>query len=264
MRLLILLLTFAAFGNISAQPLANGTITKITLQSPQLNAERGIYIYLPHNYYSSNKKYPVIYMHDAQNLFDDKTAFAGEWRVDETLDSLKAQVIVVGIMHGNETRLKELTPYPNPEYGGGEADTYLDFLVHTVKPYIDTTYRVKTSRRHTYIFGSSLGGLVSYYALLKYPEVFAGAGIFSPSFWFTDDIYRLTENTKKMDAKLYFMAGDSESEQMVSDVERMINLLKQKVNCKNIKLKIIPGGKHNEALWSKQFAEAYLWLILGG
>lgn len=203
-------------------------------------------------------------MHDAQNLFDDKTAFSGEWRVDETLDSLKAQVIVVGITHGNETRLKELTPYPNPEYGGGEADTYLDFLVHTVRPYVDTTYRVKTGRRHTYIFGSSLGGLVSYYALIKYPEVFAGAGIFSPSFWFADDIYRLTENTKKMDAKLYFMAGDSESEQMVSDVERMIKLLKQKVNGKNIKLKIIPGGKHNEALWSKQFAEAYLWLIQGG
>jgi alpha-glucosidase len=263
MRLLILLLTLAMAAIMQAQPAQTSRIVTVTLNSKQLHTERNICIYLPHNYYNSNKKYPVIYMHDAQNLFDNKTAFSGEWRVDETLDSLKAQVIIVGIMHGNENRLKELTPYPNPQYGGGSADAYLDFIVNTVKPYIDTNYRVKAGRRHTFIFGSSLGGQVSYYALIKYPEVFAGAGVFSPSFWFADGIYRLTENTKKIDAKIYFMAGDSESGEMVHDVEKMVNLLKQKVKSKNIKLKIIPGGKHSEALWSKQFAEACIWLTQG-
>lgn len=109
-------------------------------------------------------------MHDGQNLFDDKTAFAGEWRVDETLDSLKAEVIIVGIESSNEKRMDELTPYQNEKYGGGKADAYLDFIVTTLKPYIDTNYRTKTGKMNTAIAGSSLGGLVSYYAILKYPK----------------------------------------------------------------------------------------------
>ena len=99
-------------------------------------------------------------MHDAQNLFDAKTSFAGEWNVDKTLDSLKAQVIVIGIEHGNEKRGDELTPFPNKKQGGGKADDYLDFIVNTLKPYVDKNYRTKTNASNTVIFGSSLGGLV--------------------------------------------------------------------------------------------------------
>lgn len=104
-------------------------------------------------------------MHDAQNLFDAKTSYSGEWNVDEKLDSLKAQVIVVGIEHGNEKRIDELTPFKNEKYGGGNANNYLEFIVKTLKPYIDKNYRTKTKAKSTILFGSSLGGLVSFMAL---------------------------------------------------------------------------------------------------
>ena len=257
----LLLLVFLIPVCVSAQSTASKNVRRVTINAPQLKAERELFIYLPQDYETSTKKYPVVYMPDAQNLFDAQTSYAGEWRVDETLDSIRAQVIVVGIAHGHDKRIEALTPYPNTEYGGGKADAYLDFLINTVKPYIDDTYRTKKCRKSTYIFGSSLGGLTSYYALLKYPDVFGGAGVFSPSFWYTDDIYELTENTKKIKGKIYFMAGGSESDSMVPDMDRMILVLKDKTKSRRLKSKVVPGGKHNEALWSREFAAAYLWLL---
>ena len=242
---------------------SQGKVTSFIIEAPQLQTSKKIWLYLPHNYETSEKKYPVIYMHDGQNLFDDKTAFAGEWRVDETLDSLKAEVIIVGIESSNEKRMDELTPFPNEKYGGGKADTYLDFIVTTLKHHIDTNYRTKTGKMNTAIAGSSLGGLVSYYAVLKYPNVFGKAAIFSPSFWFTNDIYTLTENTKKLNTKLYFLCGDSESETMVNDMNKMVDLVNDKrCSCMHLTKKVIvAGGKHNEKLWSKEFGKAYLWLF---
>ncbi len=245
-----------------AQSTASKNVSTVTINAPQLNGERRLYIYLPHDYKNSAKKYPVIYMHDAQNLFDKQTAYSGEWRVDETLDSLKAQVIVVGISHGNDKRIEDLTPYPNAKYGGGGADAYLDFVVKTVKPYIDSNYSTKKGRKHTYLFGSSLGGLVSYYALLKYPKIFAGAGVFSPSFWFTDDIYTLTEKTSKINARIYFMAGEAESESMIPKLHRIQELISRKIKNDNfVTVRTVPEGQHNEVLWSKEFMAAYLWLV---
>jgi alpha-glucosidase len=110
-------------------------------------------------------------MHDAQNLFDSKTSYAGEWNIDEKLDSINAELIVIGIEHGNDKRMDELTPLKNDKYGGGNADAYLEFIVKTLKPQIDQKYRTKTKKENTLIMGSSLGGLV-YYAILKYPQVF--------------------------------------------------------------------------------------------
>ena len=243
--------------------LSQGSVTTFSLEAPQLQTSKKIWLYLPQDYDTSKKKYPVIYMHDAQNLFDDKTAFAGEWRIDETLDSLKANVIIVGIEHGNEKRLEELTPFPNDKHGGGKADTYLDFIVNTLKPHIDLSYRSKSGKMNTAIAGSSLGGLLSYYAVLKYPNIFGKAAIFSPSFWFTNDIYTLTENTKKLNTKLYFLCGDSESETMVHDMNKMVDLVNDKrCSCMHLTKKVIVSdGKHNEKLWSNAFGKAYLWLF---
>lgn len=98
---------------------------------------------MPKNYETSQKKYPVMYMHDGQNLFYAKTSFVGEWNIDEKLDSLNAQVIIVGIEHGNDKRIEELTPYKYTKYGGGNADNYLEFMVKTLKPEIDKKYRTK-------------------------------------------------------------------------------------------------------------------------
>ncbi len=242
---------------------AQKNVSTFLLEAPKLQTTKKIWLYLPENYTQTTKKYPVLYLHDAQNLFDATTSYAGEWRIDETLDSLKAEVIIVGIEHGNEKRIDELTPYRNEKYGGGKGTQYLDFLVSQLKPYIDTHFRTKTGRYHTGIGGSSLGGLLSYYATLKYPKIFGKAMVFSPAFWINPEVYTFTEHTKTVKSKIYFMCGDSESESMVNDMERMIMALNvTRCSCLHLtKMKIIAHGKHNEKLWAKEFAKAYLWLF---
>jgi predicted alpha/beta superfamily hydrolase len=222
-------------------------------------------VYLPLNYEKSNKKYPVIYMHDAQNLFDAAASYAGEWNIDETLDSLKAKVIIIGIEHGNEKRIDELSPYKNEKYGGGNANAYLEFIVKTVKPHIDSTYRTKTNAKNTGIWGSSLGGLVSFYAALQYPEVFGKVGCFSPAFWINKkEIFQKMEDTAKFTTKIYLLCGDKEdSGAMVSDLKEMETLINSKrCECKKLnKSVIVKEGEHNEKLWRNAFAKAYLWLF---
>ena len=252
-------------GELAKQSTASKQVSTFTIESKQLGYAKKIWIYLPKNYELTKKKYPVIYMHDAQNLFDATTSFVGEWNVDEKLDSLNAQVIIVGIEHGNEKRMEELTPYKNAKYGGGNADNYLDFIVKTLKPEIDKKYRTKTNTRNTGIMGSSLGGLVSYYAILKYPEVFGKAGVFSPAFWFNrKEIIALTEKTLKLKTKIYFLCGDNEGDaDVIADLNKIDDLVSEKrCECKNLtKKKIVKGGQHNEKLWREGFVKAYLWLF---
>ena len=246
------------------QSTASKQVTTFEIDAPQLNCKKKIWVYLPKSYTSkTEKKFPVIYMHDAQNLFDSKTSYAGEWNVDETLDSLNAEIIVIGIEHGNEKRLDELTPFKNEKYGGGKGDNYLDFIVSTLKPYIDKTYKTLPNKKNTAIFGSSLGGLTSYYAVLKYPEIFGKAGVFSPSFWFSDAIFEMTKKTKKLKAKIYFMCGDNEDAQMVPDLNKIVYLV-DSIRCHCLalnKTELIKGGQHNEKLWRENFKKAYLWLF---
>ena len=150
---------------------------------PQLNRTRRIWIYLPPSYRATKIYYPVLYMHDGQNLFDNATSYSGEWGIDEYLDSIftlgKKEVIVVGIDNGLSKRMNEYNPYSFRQYGKGEGDEYVDFLVKNLKPFIDKHYRTLPGKKDTYIAGSSMGGLISLYAVLKYPAVFGGAGIFS-------------------------------------------------------------------------------------
>jgi predicted alpha/beta superfamily hydrolase len=253
-KLLLILLISISF--------AQNNIKIIELEAEGLGYHKKIWIYTPKDY-NPKKKYKVLYMHDGQNLFDAKTSYAGEWQVDETLDSIAAKTIVVGIEHGGNKRIEELTPYKNEKYGGGKADLYLEFLVKTVMPYVEKNYRVKKGKNHTSIGGSSLGGLISFYATLKYPELFGKAMVFSPAFWFNPEIFKLFENTKKYTAKVYFMCGDSEDENMEPDMRKMIHLLHEKrCSCKMLdKYEVIKGGKHNEKLWQQNFAKAYLWLF---
>jgi enterochelin esterase-like enzyme len=153
---------------------------------PQLGRTRKIWLYLPEGYAISKKKYPVLYMHDGQNIFDNFTAPYGEWGVDECLDSLvesgRQPSIVVGIENDSH-RMNEYNPCNHDEFGKGEGNEYVDFIATTLKPYIDKHYRTLSSKENTIIAGSSMGGLISYFAMLKYPNVFAKAGVFSPSIW---------------------------------------------------------------------------------
>lgn len=238
-------------------------VTHLTVFSPELNIQKKIWVYLPTDYSASSQKYPVIYMHDAQNLFDKKTSYAGEWEADETLNKMKAQVIVIGIEHGNEKRMDELTPFKNEKFGGGNGGNYINFITKTLKPKVDSLYRTKSNAKNTAIFGSSLGGLLSFYTVLKYPEVFGKAGVFSPSFWFSAEIYNLMENSEKTKAKIYFLAGDKEGENMVSDLKKMEKLLdRNRCYCLNLnKTLIVKNGEHNEKLWRENFEEAIKWLF---
>jgi predicted alpha/beta superfamily hydrolase len=242
---------------------ASKQVSSFSLESPQLHSTKKIWLYLPKNYSTSTKKYPVIYMHDAQNLFDAKTSFVGEWNIDEKLDSLNAQVIVVGI-ETTDKRTEELTPFKNLKHGGGNSDAYLDFIVNTLKPDIDTKFRTKTNARNTIMIGSSLGGLTSFYALLKYPKVFGKAGVFSPAFWFNrTELVDLMKQTKDFDAKIYFLHGDNEGDpDMIPDLNQMEYLVNTKrCECKKLNKKVlIKGGQHNEKLWRDGFVKAYLWL----
>ena len=243
---------------------ANVHIISEKFDMPQLGRQRRVWIYLPADYATSGKKYPVIYMHDGQNLFDDYTSGYGEWGIDEILDKLspKEESIIVGIDHGGEYRITEYDPY-DTKYGKGRGDDYVDFLAKTLKPYIDGHYHTKKEARNTTIAGSSMGGLISMYAILKYPDVFGNAGVFSPAFWISPEIYKYAqEKDLKKYSRIYFACGDAESESMVSDMEKMIALIRKKgISTQNTPEFVAKGAKHNEKQWNGEFPGFYEWLI---
>ena len=237
---------------------------------PQLDRYRRIWLYLPPDYDSATKEYSVLYMHDGQNLFDAATAFAGEWEVDETLNEMysdgKEVPIVVGIDNGGGERIDEYTPWANPDYGGGDGDLYAQFIVETLKPFIDENYRTKPGREFTGVMGSSLGALISHYIGIKYQDVFSKAGIFSPSYWFTGDIYNYTYETgKQHDMRFYIMGGTEETTGLLEEMNAMADTLQAAgFNADEMELKVVEGGQHHEALWQQEFARAYEWMYLEG
>ena len=236
---------------------------------PQLSRIRKVQIYLPENYSALKNKFPVLYIQDGQNVFDDSTSFAGEWGVDEFLDSSKAkQCIVVAIDNGGSKRLNEYCPFDftlnpqKPKENKGEGMKYVEFLAKTLKPFIDNNYRTLKDKKNTFITGSSMGGLISFYALLKYPKLFGGAGVFSPSVWICkDDLLRLVKTAgKKVNANIYFYCGKQEGTGMVQDMlkayEEMGAVSKSKMT-----MVIRDNGKHNEPTWRKEFPLFYEWIM---
>lgn len=230
---------------------------------PQLDRHRRIWVYLPPSYCRSKKNYPVLYMHDGQNVFDDATAYAGEWGVDEALDSLSqrhGEVIVVAVDNGGDKRLNEYSPYDNPAYGKGEGDAYVDFLVQTLMPYINKHYRTKKGGRYTYVAGSSMGGLISLYAVLKYPKKFAAAGVFSPAFWLAPQLKEFAaQQAEKVRSRIYFYGGQMESETMVPDMLAVFEALKSEAKPEMTSV-IRAEGRHNEKTWREEFPAFYKWL----
>ncbi|CAF1093320.1 unnamed protein product, partial [Didymodactylos carnosus] len=197
-----------------------------------------------------------------------------EWGIDKTLDNLFQTtssvgkgVIVVGIDNGGSERLNELTPFSNSQYGGGQADKYLEFIIQKLKPYIDTHFQTKSERQHTVILGSSSGGLVSFYAAARYSHIFGRVGVFSPSFWFSDEIYRYAGamcTLSDINPKLYFVCGGKESASTIPDMEKMIQLFidnKKYTIDKNIKSVVKNDGEHSEWFWKREFVGAIQWLF---
>jgi predicted alpha/beta superfamily hydrolase len=244
---------------------ANVRILDTAFFMPQLNRHRRVWIYLPPGYASSRNKYPVLYMHDGQNIFDAFTSAYGEWGVDEALDTLGArykEMIVVGIDNSSTKRMNEYAPYDMERFGKGEGDAYVDFLAKTLKPYIDRHYRTLKKAEHTFVAGSSMGGLISFYAILKYPKIFGGAGVFSPAFWVAPQIKNIDpKKAKKVKGKIYFYAGQLEGEQMVPDMLLVFDRMRlySKADMTSV---IRAEGRHNEATWRKEFPLVYKWIVL--
>jgi predicted alpha/beta superfamily hydrolase len=251
----------------TAQP--NVQILDTAFFMSPLNRTRRIWLYLPPDYATGTKRYPVIYMHDGQNLFDQSTSFSGEWEIDETLNHLQKEgdygAIVVGIDNGARKRLDEYSPWANKAYGGGEGDEYIDFIRDNLKPFIDQKFRTKSTPEYTCLWGSSMGGLISTYGVLKYPETFGKAGVFSPSYWFSFDSLTQTITTKTSNLeriKIIHVAGEKEGANMKVFIHRVNDALTtQKIPVSNLKVKIDTDGTHTEGYWKREFAEAYKWLF---
>lgn len=236
---------------------------------PQLNRSRRIWLYLPPDYFSTNKNYPVIYMHDGQNLFDNATSFSGEWQVDETLNNLHQNgdygAIVVGIDNGGSHRINEYGPWVNSQYGGGQGNLYMDFIVETLKPYIDANFRTLPQAPFTAMIGSSLGALISTYGQVKFAQTFSKVGSFSPAYWFNiSELTSFIQNTTMnlSGSRYYFVAGQNESSTMVSNINTIRNALQSKgLTSGNTLVKIDSYGTHSESYWRGEFGAAYQWLF---
>jgi alpha-glucosidase len=257
---------------LNAQSSASGNVhipdDSIFIGSLQRN--RLIRIYLPPDYHSSNRRYPVLYMHDGQNLFDSLTAYAGEWRVDESLDSIFIRknlgLIIVGIDNGGVRRMHEYAPWVNETYHDpqeAEGKEYVQFIVEQLKPYVDKTYRTLSESRHTGIMGSSMGGLIAHYAIITYPETFGKAGIFSPSYWFNPEIYNATSQLKKLPVrKIYILQGGNEFEGMPELTQKMVNTLKSVgLSGSKLRYEMDEAGTHSESFWATYFPEAVRFLF---
>lgn len=237
------------------------------LRMPGFDAARTLRIYLPPGYARGEDRYPVIYMFDGQNLFDDATSYVGEWGVDEAMDALARdaglQAIVVGVDHGNALRIHELIPYWNLRFVPNRGAAFVDDLVQVVKPFVDANYRTLPDRANTTIAGSSLGGLSADYAIHQYPQVFSGAGVFSPSYWVSDEPF---ENARKAPlpagSRVYLFMGGKEGDEAVANVARMAAILHaQPGGADSVELHIEPDAEHNEAAWRKEFPRAMRWLF---
>jgi metallo-beta-lactamase class B len=237
---------------------------------PQLGRSRRVWIYLPSGYARSTRRYPVLYMHDGQNVFDAATSFAGEWGVDEALDSLRARAIVVAVDNGGASRLSEYNPWKaaNPSLGGGDGDRYLDFLVTTLKPSIDERFRTLRDPAHTGIMGSSMGGLISLYAALKRPDVFGRAAVFSCACWIARPfVYELARGAGKprRGARILFVAGELETAdgEVARDQREMVDTLVAAgwQRGVDVRSRIVADGRHSEWFWRREFPAAFVWLF---
>lgn len=233
---------------------------------PELTAAetRKAYVYLPESYnYDSSKRYPVLYMFDGHNVFFDSHATYGKsWGMKEYMDHTETPLIIAAIEcnHSpNNGRLEEYSPFSfrDPRFGKvtGRGKTTMEWLVHTFKNEIDKRFPTLPDRKHTYIAGSSMGGLMSLYAVLEYNRIFSRAAALSPSLWVdTTKITHLIQHANiHPDTVVYMDYGSREMNShlnMWQQFEKTASLLLRRrvmLDCR-----IVPGGSHCEASWEKQ------------
>jgi predicted alpha/beta superfamily hydrolase len=237
------------------------------VHSPELDNSRDILVYRPASYDKGTGRYPVIYMHDGQNLFDPETAFAGEWGVDRAIAHAPRKArraLIVAIPNRGAERLDEYSPFVDPERGGGRGDAYLDFILDTLKPIIDERYRTLPDRESTGIVGSSMGGLISLYAFFRQPAAFGFVGALSPSLWYANGaIFEWVEGAERVPGRIYLDTGTREGERTLANARAMYALLEEKGYRRGKELLWVEdeGGMHNEAAWGRRFKKALPFLL---
>ena len=246
--------------------------THENFRSEFLKNERTLVVYLPPGYDArADLRYPVLYLQDGQNLFDPKTAYAGnEWKADETADELVAArqiepLIIVGIYNTGEHRIEEYTPSRDRKRGGGMADRYGRMLVEEIKPFIDNAYRTLQGPLNTGLGGSSLGGLVTLYLGIKYSQIFGKLAVLSPSVWWDDRaiLDLIAEARPKPRLKIWLDMGTCEGGMSLQDTERLRDLLEAKgwVEGDDLQYSEIEGAMHNEAAWATRVGPLLTFLF---
>jgi predicted alpha/beta superfamily hydrolase len=209
-------------------------------------------------------------MHDGQNLFDPATSFAGDWGLVGTLNELGAEgveAIVVGIPNRGRRRRSEYSPFRDLLHGGGGGERYLGFLVETVKPLVDASFRTRPERTHTVIAGSSLGGLISLYALYRHAGIFGAASVQSPALWFARRaIFRYLERHRGPPAggaRIHLDVGSEEGVETLADARRLRDVLVSAGYVAGRDLSYVEeaGAGHTEAAWGRRFREALPFLL---
>lgn len=234
---------------------------------PQLIKTRRIAALLPYDYYLSRKRYPVLYLQDGQNLFDDYAPF-GSWGVDKKLAVMAErgtnEVIIIAIDHAEHERIEEFTPSYRTRLGVGQGKKYVSFLADTLKPYVDRHFRTLPQRENTGIGGSSMGGLISIYAGLMYPAVYSKLMIFSPSLWVAPNIHFHGIKFGEVNpTKVYLYGGGAEGANVIPNIQKLKAALEKQGQGSNMQfeLAIDPRGEHNEKRWGEEFPRAVEWLF---
>jgi predicted alpha/beta superfamily hydrolase len=230
---------------------------------PQLDRSRGIRVLLPSNYFKSDQRYPVLYAQDGQNLFDPATAAFRDWGLPKRMDaqSLHRQAIIVGVDNGGIDRLHEYAPFRRGR-NGGQGDAYVRFLSDTLKPFIDQNYRTYGHPEATGIVGSSAGGLLAFYAGLRYGHVFGKVGALSPSLWFNPKLLDVARQHQGAKPKMYVAGSKTEMRGMENTLQNTYWALKTGGwGDADIRVVARDRGKHNEVFWGREFKPMFEWFF---
>lgn len=234
---------------------------------PQLNKTRKVWALLPHDYETSTGHYPVLYLQDAQNLFNEKAKY-GNWEIDKKLAVMAeyniGKIIIIAVEHAEKERITEYN-VGNTVLGNGQGKKYIRFIADTLKPFVDSNFRTRPDREYTGIGGSSMGGLVSIFSGIMYPEVFGKLMIFSPSLWVVPKIkLSFLDMEEPQDTRIYLYAGGEESATLIDHVKTFKKRLSNKTGISDkmkVRLSINMQGKHSETYWSDEFPKAIEWLF---
>jgi len=234
-------------------------------RSQFLPHDRTLIVYLPPGYEASRRqatRYPVLYLHDGQNVFDRATSIGEEWEFDETAQALIEAgaiepIIIVGIYNTGAHRIDEYTPTKDDHVdAGGHANLYGRMLVEELKPFIDKRYRTLPGVANTGLGGSSLGGLLTMYLGLRYPTVFSRLAVVSPSVWWDGRV--IVREVRKLPGKLplriWLDAGTSEGEEVCQNVRLLRDALVDKgwVLGRDLMYTEVEGAEHNERSWGSR------------